>query len=156
MRRWEYSKPVGCTHPAFGAGSKISSASVKSGEIGPESTTDEQMQPLDGRVERAGRDAGGSTVRLLRRQHVDALGAELDGVGDRRVVDHASIDEPLFTDRDRGEYPWDRRRRGDGVDCGACREAHLPPLEQVERDQMERNRRIGEVPKLDVPADQPP
>src|SRR3954449_3915380 len=77
-------------------------------DVGPESGSHEQMQPLDGRVQRAGRDAGRSTVRLLRRQDVDALGAELDSVGDRRVVDHASIDQPLLTDRDRGKYPWDR------------------------------------------------
>src|SRR4051812_34294388 len=77
-----------------------------SGYVGREPATHKQMQPLDGRVERAGRDAGGSTVRLLRRQDVDALGAELDGVGDRGVVDHAPVDEPLFTDRDRGKYPW--------------------------------------------------
>src|SRR4051812_27879527 len=49
-----------------------------SGDVGPEPATHEQMQALDGRVERAGRDAGGSTVRILRRQDVDALGAELD------------------------------------------------------------------------------
>jgi hypothetical protein len=39
-----------------------------------------------------------------------------------------------------------------GIDADAA----MASLDQVERDQMERNSRIGEVLKLDVPSDQSP
>ena len=114
------------------------------------------MECLDGRVEGTRWDARGSAVRSLGRQDVDALCAQLDRVGDRRVVDHAAVDQPLVADRDRGEDPWDRRRRKDGLHGGTFGEEQFASLDQVKRDQMERDWGIGEIFKLDVPSDQSP
>ena len=103
MRRWECSKLVGCTHPAFGAGSMISSASAE--YLATSASTrqpTEQVESLDGCVERAGWEPRGPAVRFLRRQDVDALCAQLDRVGDRRVVDHAAVDQAGLTGRNRG------------------------------------------------------
>src|SRR4051812_25091077 len=55
-----------------------------------------------------------------------------------------------------GEDPRNRRRRSDGLHRRTFGEEQLASLDQIERDQMERDSRVREVLKLDVPADQSP
>lgn len=110
----------------------------------------EQVESLDGCVERAGWEPRGPAVRFLRRQDVDALCAQLDRVGDRRVVDHAAVDQAGLTGRNRGEDPRVRRRRSDRLHRRPVGEGQLASLDQVKRRQMEWDSRMGEVLKLDV------
>jgi hypothetical protein len=54
----------------------------------------------------------------LRGQDVYALGAERDGVGDRRVVRDTAVDQTPVADGHRRKDTRDRGRRDDGVDRG--------------------------------------
>ena len=92
----------------------------------------------------------GRVWRDLQREDVFpvSMSALVGGVCGRR--DH------LVPDRDRRKDPRNRRGRCDRVHRRTFGEEQLTSLDEVESEQMERNRRIGEVPKLDVPADQPP
>jgi hypothetical protein len=111
------------------------------------------------RVERHAERAAG---RLLQRariaggEDVDALGAELERVGDRRVVGDPAVHEDAVG-------PWHRRQHAgkggaaeDRLDDRPAREAQLLAGDDVDGDDVERDRHVLELAALDVALEQPP
>jgi hypothetical protein len=70
-------------------------------------------------------------------QHVDALGAELDGVRDRGVVAHPAVGEQPGAETHRRQQPRDGGAGEDGLDCRARRQPHLLPGQRVVRDEVQ-------------------
>ena len=107
---------------------------------------------MDRRVDRP----GGRPRRLaragLRGQDVHALGAERDGVRDRRVVDDPAVDQPPVADGHRRKDARDRGRGDDGVDCDPRREQNLVTGDHVVGDDVQGRGGVAEVLVLDVPA----
>ena len=89
------------------------------------------------------------------RQHVDQFGAELDRVGDGSVVGDAAVHEravfPAYGRDDAG----DRGAGQNGIDDRAVGEAKLLAADDIDGDDVQRDREVLEVCVLDVAGDQP-
>ena len=102
-----------------------------------------------------GRVRQAAVARVLGGQHVDALGAECDGVRDRGVVGDPAVGEQLAAPADGRQHPGDGRGGEHRVDRGAVGQAHLILGQQVEGDQVQRNARLLQPLELHVPGGEP-
>lgn len=95
-------------------------------------------------------------ARVAGREDVDAAGAELDRVRDRRVVRDAAVHEEPVAPGDGGQDAGDRGAREDRVLEVAGGEPQLLAGEDVDRDDVERDRQILQPFAVDVPRDEAP
>jgi hypothetical protein len=124
------------------------------GHLHDEALFDQQRQGLHGSCERARRRPVQRT-REPRREHVDLVGAERDGLRQRRVVGHtADQDQALALNR--GKHTRDGRAGQDGAERVPVVEGQLPAAQQVGDDDMQRDHRVLEVSERQVAFDQSP
>jgi hypothetical protein len=124
------------------------------GDVGREPVGDQHVDGLDRRVEGATRRRIEPADRGLGRQHVDALGAQLDRVGDRSVVGDPAVDQQSSLAPNRRQDAGNRGGGEHGVGHRAVREAQLLAAEQVVGDHVQRDRGLFEMLVLQVPRDQ--
>ena len=96
-------------------------------------------------VERAG---------VAGREHVDALGAERDRVRDRRVVRHAAVHQRAVPPRHRRQDAGHAALAEHGLEDRPGREPELLAGEDVDGDDVQRDRQVLEARGLDVALDQ--
>jgi hypothetical protein len=89
-------------------------------------------------------------------EHDDAVGAELDRVCDRRVVDDATVHEEPAVPNDRREHAGDRRAGEQRVHDRTVREQHLLAGQHVGGHGVHRNRSILQAREVAVALDHPP
>ena len=126
------------------------------GDVGFETAADQQTESVDGRVKGGLRSVLEWAARVLGGKHVDPLGAELDRVRDRRVIDHPTVDQPTPVHRHRRKNAGDRRRRSDGVTRWPMRKQQLASVVHIECHQVKRDRRILQPFELEVMPHKPP
>jgi len=90
-----------------------------------------------------------------RGQHVDLASAELDGVGDRRVVRDAAVHQLAVLPRDRRQHGGDGGAGNHRVDERAGGEQQLFSGDHVDRDDVQRDRQVLELRGVEVPGDEP-
>jgi hypothetical protein len=131
-----------------------SSPAGESLDVGLEAAMDEQRHRVEDHGERTprwfveiARVAGGEDVDLVR--------PELDGMGDRRVVGDAAVDQVHAAPRHRLEDARDGGARRDRVDRRSLGKADLAPAVEVDRDHVQGDPRVLETLDLEVAAQHP-
>ena len=114
----------------------------------------QQAQRVQSHPERA---AGGllESTGVPGGQHVDLLRSQLDGVGDRRVVGHASVHQLPVPPLHGRQHARDRRARHDGLHKWALGEQQLLAGHDVDRHHVQGNRQLLEVVVLNVLGHEP-
>ena len=75
-------------------------------------------------------------------------------MGDRRVVDHTAVDQPLLSDLDGPKHTRNRSRGRHRIHGRTLGQQELASVGEIEGDQVQRDRGIGEVLNLKVSAQQ--
>ena len=92
---------------------------------------------------------------MSRGEYLDAPRAELDGMGDRRVVGDTAVHQHAVTPWDGLQDARDGAARQDSIEHRSVREPQLLAADDVDGDDMQRDRQLVEPVALDVPRDQP-